>query len=182
MKTAFSSEYQICTRCVMDTSDPNITFDDRGVCNHCRNFDRSIAPIWCLRGEDNVAIDALRAKILSSNHDGDFDCIIGLSGGLDSSFAAYNAVERFGLRPLLFHVDAGWNTDRAVGNIEKLVDGLGLDLYTEVVNWQSVRRMQLAFESGYTRSRLSPRCCIFLCLYRFARKNKTCFDRFKFFY
>ena len=69
----------------------------------------------------------------------------GLSGGLDSSYAAYVAKEKMGLRPLLFHVDAGWNTDQAVGNIEKLVDGLGLDLYTEVINWEEMKDLQVAF-------------------------------------
>ena len=68
-----------------------------------------------------------------------------MSGGLDSSYAAYVAKEKMGLRPLLFHVDAGWNTDQAVGNIEKLVDGLGLDLYTEVINWEEMKRLQVAF-------------------------------------
>lgn len=76
-------------------------------------------------------LESLADQIRLSGKGRGFDCIIGLSGGLDSSYAAYVAKEKMGLRPLLFHVDAGWNTDQAVGNIEKLVDGLGLDLYTE---------------------------------------------------
>ena len=103
----------------------------------------------------------------------DFDCIIGLSGGLDSSYAAYVAKEKMGLRPLLFHVDAGWNTDQAVGNIEKLVDGLGLDLYTDVVNWDAVKRMQVAFlRSGIPDQDLVQDAAFFSGLYRFARQYK----------
>jgi hypothetical protein len=101
----------------------------------------------------------------------DFDCIIGLSGGLDSSYAAYVAKEKMGLRPLLFHVDAGWNTDQAVGNIEKLVDGLRLDLYTEVVNWEAVKRMQVAFlRSGISDQDLVQDAAFFSGLYKFARQ------------
>ena len=84
-------------------------------------------------------------KIKADGKNRDFDCIIGLSGGLDSSYTAYVAKEIMGLRPLLFHVDAGWNTDQAVGNIEKLVDGLGLDLYTEVINWEEMKDLQASF-------------------------------------
>ena len=74
----------------------------------------------------------------------EFDCIIGLIGGIDSSYVAYVAKEIMGLRPLLFHVDAGWNTDKAVGNVEKLCNGLGLDLYTEVINWEEMKDLQYA--------------------------------------
>jgi tRNA(Ile)-lysidine synthase TilS/MesJ len=85
----------------------------------------------------------LSEKIRARGKGKDFDCIIGLSGGLDSSYAAYIAKEIMGLRPLLFHVDAGWNTDQAVGNIEKLVNGLGLDLYTKVINWEEMKDLQV---------------------------------------
>ena len=75
----------------------------------------------------------------------DFDCIIGMSGGVDSSYLTYVTKETLGLRPLVFHVDAGWNSDVAVTNIERIVDGLGLDLYTEVIDWEEMRDLQLAF-------------------------------------
>lgn len=104
------------------------------------------------------------------SEDKDFDCVIGLSGGLDSSYAAYVAKEVMGLRPLLFHVDAGWNTDQAVGNIEKLVDGLGLELYTEVVNWEEVKDLQVAFlRSGIPDQDLVQDAAFFSALYKFAR-------------
>ncbi len=91
------------------------------------------------------SFDAIGERIRAEGKGKDFDCIIGLSGGLDSSYAAYVTKEMLGLRPLLFHVDAGWNTDQAVGNIEKLVDGLGLALYTEVINWEEMKDLQLSF-------------------------------------
>ena len=120
----------------MDTSDPNIFFDDRGWCDYCNNFSRNVAPNWRTDSEGERRLDRLAESIRAAGKGKEFDCIIGLSGGLDSSYVAYIAKEKMGLRPLLFHVDAGWNTDQALGNIEKLVDGLGLDLYTDVVNWE----------------------------------------------
>lgn len=157
----------------MDTSDPSIGFDDRGWCDYCNNFEAIIRPNW-ETGDPATQVLARVAETI--RHDGkgrDFDCIIGLSGGLDSSYAAYVAKQKMGLRPLLFHVDAGWNTDQAVGNIEKLVDGLGLDLYTDVVDWQAVKRMQVAFlRSGIPDQDLVQDAAFFSGLYRFARQYK----------
>lgn len=161
----------MCSRCIMDTSDPNITFDDEGVCDYCHNFNTHIAPSWRAGEGDPAALAQMAELIREAGKGQDFDCIIGLSGGLDSSYVAYVAKEKMGLRPLLFHVDAGWNTDQAVGNIEKLVDGLGLDLYTDVVNWESVKRMQLAFlRAGIPDQDLVQDAAFFSGLYRFARK------------
>ncbi len=164
---------KICDHCIMDTSDPHIAFDDRGRCEYCNNFEATIMPNWHTdaSGEHRLAQIADQIRIAGKGRD--FDCIIGLSGGLDSSFVAYVAKEKMGLRPLLFHVDAGWNTDQAVGNIEKLVDGLGLDLYTDVVNWESVKRMQVAFlRSGIPDQDLVQDAAFFSGLYKFARKYK----------
>ncbi|MCG9022850.1 N-acetyl sugar amidotransferase [Laribacter hongkongensis] len=165
--------FKICTRCIMDTSDPNIRFDHVGVCDYCGNFDAEIRPNWHTDERGAQALGKLTEEILLEGRGKDFDCIIGLSGGLDSSYAAYIAKEKMGLRPLLFHVDAGWNTDQAVGNIEKLVDGLGLDLYTDVVNWEAVKRMQVAFlRSGIPDQDLVQDAAFFSGLYKFARKYK----------
>ena len=165
--------YQICSRCIMDTSDPHIVFDDRGWCCYCHNYETTIRPTWHTGEKGQTALAALAAEILSEGENKEFDCIIGLSGGLDSSYAAYIAKEKMGLRPLLFHVDAGWNTDQAVGNIEKLVDGLGLDLYTDVVDWESVKRMQLAFlRAGIADQDLVQDAAFFSGLYRFAVRYK----------
>lgn len=163
--------FKVCTRCIMDTSDPNIRFDHLGVCDYCRNFDAKIRPDWHTDERGAQVLGDLTEEIRLEGRDKDFDCIIGLSGGLDSSYAAYIAKEKMGLRPLLFHVDAGWNTDQAVGNIEKLVDGLGLDLYTDVVNWEAVKRMQVAFlRSGIPDQDLVQDAAFFSGLYKFARK------------
>lgn len=157
----------------MDTSDPNIVFDDSGQCDYCNNFHATIKPNWNTGDAGERELARIAQAIRKAGEGADFDCIIGLSGGLDSSYAAYIAKEKMGLRPLLFHVDAGWNTDQAVGNIERLVDGLGLDLYTEVVNWDAVRRMQLAFlRSGISDQDLVQDAAFFSGLYKFARQHR----------
>jgi tRNA(Ile)-lysidine synthase TilS/MesJ len=115
----------------MDTTDSKITFDDQGVCDHCNRFYKDILPNW---HTDEKGWDSLQKTVEKIKKEGkgkDFDCIMGMSGGADSSYLLYIAKEKIGLRPLVFHVDAGWNSQIAVNNIEKLVDKLGLDLYTE---------------------------------------------------
>lgn len=165
--------YKVCARCIMDTSDPNIRFDDAGVCDYCGNFDTEIRPNWHTDERGAQVLAELAEKIRQQGRGKGFDCIIGLSGGLDSSYAAYIAKEKMGLRPLLFHVDAGWNTDQAVGNIEKLVDGLGLDLYTEVINWEEMRDLQVAFLRAQIPDQDLPQDgAFFSALYKFARKHK----------
>ncbi len=158
----------------MDSSDPNIMFNSHGICSHCQNFDQVIYPNW-IDGKDNdKKLEELGSKIRLNSKKREFDCIIGLSGGLDSSYTAYVAVKKMRLRPLLFHVDAGWNTDKAVGNIEKLMDGLNLELYTDVVNWNAVRDMQLAFlRSGIPDQDLVQDAAFFSGLYKFAREYKV---------
>ena len=165
--------YKICAHCVMDTSDSNIKFDDFGLCAYCNNFKLEIQPNWHAGAQGAAELAVWADKIKVEGKGKDFDCIIGLSGGLDSSYAAYVAKEKMGLRPLLFHVDAGWNTDQAVGNIEKLVDGLGLDLYTDVINWQEMKDLQLAFlRSQIADQDLPQDGAFFSSLYKFARKHR----------
>lgn len=165
--------YQICTNCIMDTSDSNISFDDRGWCDYCNNFESTIRPNWHTDIGGKIELALLTDKIRREGKGKDFDCIIGLSGGLDSSYAAYVAKEKMGLRPLLFHVDAGWNTDQAVGNIEKLVDGLRLDLYTEVINWEEMKDLQVAFlRSQIPDQDLPQDAAFFSSLYKFAHKHR----------
>lgn len=157
----------------MDTSDPNITFDENGVSDYYHNFHNAILPNWSTGEEGMKALMRVSERIKKDGKNRDFDCIIGLSGGLDSSYVTYIAKEIMGLRPLLFHVDAGWNTDQAVGNIEKLVDGLHLDLYTEVINWEEMKDLQLAFlKSQIPDQDLPQDYAFFSGLYKFAKKNK----------
>jgi N-acetyl sugar amidotransferase len=167
------NNYKICINCIMDTSDSTITFDDRGWCVYCNNFHNSILPSWHTdaRGEEKLYQKAREIKEHGKGKA--FDCIIGLSGGLDSSYLTYIAKEKLGLRPLLFHVDAGWNTDQAVGNIEKLVDGLGLDLYTEVIDWEEIKDLQVALlKSQIPHQDIAQDTAFFSTLYKFARENK----------
>lgn len=166
--------YQICANCIMDTSDSNIMFDDRGWCDYCNNYHANIKPNWHTdeRGEREImsAVEKIKRDGRGKPH----DCLIGLSGGVDSSYVTYLAKEKFGLRPLLYHVDAGWNSQQAVNNIEKLVDGLGLDLYTEVVDWPEMRDLQLAFfKAGVPHLDTPQDHAFFAGLYNFAAKNKV---------
>lgn len=168
-----NTSYQICTHCIMDTSDPHIVFDSKGRCDYCNNFDATIRPNWHTDEVGAGQLKQLADSIRGSNSEHDFDCIIGLSGGLDSSYAAYVTKVKMGLNPLLVHVDAGWNTDQAVSNIEKLVDGLGLELYTDVVNWEEVKDLQVAFlKSGIPDQDLVQDSAFFSSLYKFARQYK----------
>lgn len=165
--------YQICTKTIMDTSDPNIIFDEKGISDYYHNFQNTILPNWHTDDKGHNELMQIAAKIKKEGVGKDFDCIIGLSGGLDSSYVAYVAKEIMGIRPLLFHVDAGWNTDKAVGNIEKLCNGLGLDLYTEVINWEEMKDLQVAFlKSQIVDQDLPQDYAFFSGLYTFAKKNK----------
>jgi N-acetyl sugar amidotransferase len=165
--------YQICTKTIMDTTDPNIVFDEQGISDYYHNYHNVIVPNWHTNEKGYAELMQVAAKIKKEGEGKDFDCIIGLSGGLDSSYVAYVAKEIMGIRPLLFHVDAGWNTDKAVGNIEKLCNGLGLDLYTEVINWEEMKDLQVAFlKSQIVDQDLPQDYAFFSGLYTFAKKNK----------
>lgn len=139
-----STSYQICTRCVMDTSDPLITFDSQGVCSHCHEFEVHHRPQILGAARGKTVLDAQVARMKQEGKGKPYDCIIGLSGGVDSSYVAHLVVE-LGLRPLAVHVDTGWNSELAVSNIEKIVSKLKIDLYTTVIDWEEMRDLQLAF-------------------------------------
>ena len=167
------SPYKICSNCIMDTSDANITFDARGWCDYCNNYHTNILPNW---HPDERGAKRIAAQVEQIKKDGqgrDHDCLIGISGGVDSSYVAYLAKVKFGLRPLLFHVDAGWNSQQAVNNIEAMVDGLSLDLHTEVVNWEEMKDLQLAFFKAQVPHIDTPQDhAFFASLYNFAAENK----------
>ena len=165
--------YQRCTRCVMDTTDSKITFDENGVCDHCRNFDKNIKPYWNPNENKMDELLKLADKIRRTGTGKDYDCILGLSGGADSSYLAYIAKEVMHLRPLIFVVDTGWNLNVAVENIEKIVKGLDLDMYTEVINWKEMSDLQLAFFKAQISSQDFPQDhAIFAGLYNYAVKHK----------
>ena len=137
---------KICTRCVMDTSDPEISFDNSGLCNHCQRYDLMVKDIVSKadKGERKDQLAAAVDAIKERGRGKDYDCIMGLSGGVDSSYVAYMA-KKMGLRPLAVHFDSGWNSELAVNNIENIVKKLNIDLHTHVVDWEEMRDLQLAF-------------------------------------
>jgi len=164
--------YQLCTYCVMDTSDPKITFDGKGMCDQCNTFYKRVLPKW---QPNEAGMKVLKKKVDQIKRAGagkQFDCIIGISGGADSSYLTYLAKEQLGLRPLVFHVDGGWNSQIAVNNIEKLIDKLHLELFTEVIDWKEMRDLQLAFfKSGVPHIDLPQDHAFFATMYKFAEKH-----------
>jgi N-acetyl sugar amidotransferase len=164
--------YRICAHCVMDTTDRHIFFDDYGVCDHCLGFKLNVLPNWHPNEKGETMFREIVSRIKVSGKGKPFDCIMGMSGGLDSSYLLHLAVTEFGLRPLVFHVDGGWNTDLAVNNIQTLVEKLGLDLYTEVINWNEMRDFQLAFfKSGVPHLDIPQDHAFIATLYHFANKH-----------
>lgn len=166
--------YKICANCVMDTTDTRIVFDDKGVCDHCITFHKHTLPNWHTDERGQMELKVLADKIKRAGAGNDFDCIIGISGGVDSSYLTYIAKEQLGLRPLVFHVDGGWNSQEAVNNIEKIIDKLRLDLYTEVIDWEEMRDLQIAFfKSGVPHVDAPQDNAIFASMYKFAEQYKV---------
>lgn len=163
--------YRICSNCVMDTSDSKISFDSSGVCDHCRTFRDTIQPNWHPDARGRAELDRIADEIRSEGKGKDFDCIIGMSGGIDSSYLTYLVKEEMKLRPLVFHVDAGWNSQEAVNNIERIVEGLGLDLFTDVIDWEEMKDLQLAFfKSGVPHIDTPQDHAFFATMYKFAEQ------------
>lgn len=141
--------YQVCSRCVMDTTDSDIQFDEHGVCQRCREYEERILPDWNHGKGHEAELKELIAKIKKSGEGKQYDCILGLSGGLDSTYMLHLAVKEWGLRPFVFHIDCGWNLPVAEENIRKVCNGLGVELHIEKMDWNELREMQLAwFRTG----------------------------------
>lgn len=163
--------YQICNRCIMDTTDPDITFDDQGNCNHCNSALELASEIWFPDESGEKQLDAIFERIKHEEKKKEFDCIIGLSGGVDSSYLAWLTVNK-GLRPLVVHVDCGWNSEQAVKNIENIVKKLNIELHTFVVNWEEMKDLQRSFFKASLPDQDIPQDhAIFAALYNFADKN-----------
>jgi len=128
----------------MDTTDPEITFDELGVCNHCAAALLRLKNQLLPPQERTRALAALGEQIKAEGRGKEYDCIIGVSGGVDSTMTAYE-VKKLGLRPLAVHFDNGWNSELAVSNIKNTLDVLKIDLYTHVVDWEEFRDLQLCF-------------------------------------
>ena len=167
-----SREYQVCTNCVMDTTDSVIQFDEKGMCDHCHNYYENILPNWHSDEQGRKRLDEIVERIKKDGQGRKYDCIIGLSGGVDSSYLAYFAVKKLGLRPLLFACDTGWNLNVAVQNVEKITKGLNMPLHTEIVNWNEMKDLQLSFFKAQVPYQDIPQDhVIFASLYNYAAKN-----------
>ena len=168
-----NNTYKICTKTVMDTSDPSIRFDMNGISDHFHDFNDYILPTWNHGKNQNHILDKYVSEIKKHGKNQEFDCILGLSGGFDSSYMLHYAVKELGLRPLVFHVDGGWNTETSVHNIDVLVSKLNLDLYTQVIDWDEMRDFQLAFiKSGVPYLDIPQDHAFIASLYHFAHKHK----------
>lgn len=165
-------QYQVCTNCVIDTTDSAVVFDENGVCDYCNDFYENIKPNWHPDEQGERELARIVDEIKRHGQGKKYDCIIGLSGGTDSSYLTHLCKVKYGLRPLIYLVDTGWNLNVAVENIEKIVRGLDLELITEVVNWNEMRDLQLAFFKAQVAYQDLPQDhAIFAGLYNFAMKN-----------
>jgi N-acetyl sugar amidotransferase len=165
-----SMTYQICTRCIMDTSDPGIKFDASGVCSHCHDFDDNLRPQWYPDASGKRMLENIVAQIKHEGKGKPYDCAIGLSGGVDSSYLAYVARKQLGLRLLAVHVDAGWNSELATRNIENVVCKLDIDLHTYVVDWSEMQDLQRAFlRAGLANQDVPQDHAFFAALYKNAQ-------------
>ncbi len=162
--------HQECVRCVMDTSDPWITFNNVGLCNHCQSYDIYLETIGTPE-DRQLKLDQLVGQLKMRGKGKTYDCIMGLSGGVDSSYLAWFAVKKLGLRPLVVHVDTGWNSELAVNNIQNIVQRLNLDMHTLVIDWGEIRDIQRAyFLSGIANLDVPQDHAFIASLYSEARK------------
>jgi len=156
----------------MDTTDPDIEFDENGVCNHCRRFEKEIKPRWFPNETGKKKLDAIIEKIQKDSKGKEYDCVIGLSGGVDSSYLAYVLRTQYPkLKILAIHIDGGWNSELAVHNIENIVKILDIDLHTGVINWEEMKDLQLAyFKSQLANQDVPQDHAFFATLYKVANQ------------
>ena len=155
----------------MDTSDAEIEFNLDGVCNHCTEFEAVAKSNWFPNDEGKQKWSETVERIKAAGRGKEYDCILGLSGGVDSSYLAIK-VHEWGLRPLVVHVDAGWNSELAVANIESVIKYCNYDLHTHVVDWEEMRDLQLAYlHAGIANQDVPQDHIFFASLYHFATSN-----------
>jgi N-acetyl sugar amidotransferase len=135
---------RVCTRCVMSTTDPDITFDAEGRCNHCTDYFERMANLTYRPGVSDRALEAIVERVKAAGRGKEYDCVMGMSGGIDSSYAVYVAKD-LGLRPLAVHMDNGWDSDTAARNIKNVARTLGVDYQSVVLDWEEFRDLQLSF-------------------------------------
>ena len=159
---------QICTHCIMDASDPEIVFDDQGVCCHCHHYAYRAAHDLHLDDAGRKRLELFVKQVQDDGRGKDYDCLIGVSGGVDSSMVAYH-VKRLGLRPLAVHLDNGWDAELAVCNVERLLKTLDIDLYTYVLDWEEFKDIHLSFlKASVANSEIPTDHAIIAILYKLA--------------
>lgn len=166
-------DYKLCSFCIMDTSDEDIEFDSNGRCNHCKGFEKTLkSPRYRKNNSDQKVMDLIQ---LLKNSKKKYDCLVGISGGVDSCYTAY-LCKKWGLNPLIIHMDNGWNSNIAVKNVKKVVDKLGLDYVSFVLDWAEFKEVQLGFvKSGIVDIEMPTDIGIAASLYKTASKYKIKF-------
>jgi N-acetyl sugar amidotransferase len=163
------NEYRMCVRCIMDTTASEIRFDENGYCNYCTEALEKLQSMPLRK--DELCLEKMVKKVKENGKGKEYDCIIGVSGGVDSSYTAYN-VKKLGLRPLAIHLDNGWDSELAVKNIENICNILDIDLFTYVIDWEEFKDLQLSFLKASTSdSEIPSDHAIVAILYEMASKK-----------
>jgi N-acetyl sugar amidotransferase len=166
-------KYRICTKCLMDTTVPDIHFDQNGECNFCKDYNNRITKDLYYDSSGQTGLENLIAKIKKSGAKNDYDCLIGISGGVDSTYVAYLVKRKYGLRPLAVHLDNGWNSELSVANVEQIVKRLDIDLYTHVLDWEKFKDLQISFlKSSISNIEIPTDHAIWAVLVRTAAEKK----------
>jgi len=164
-------KYQICTKCVMDTSYPEIIFDENGICNHCKEYDERVKRDLHYDELGQQKLSEILKEIKKSGKGKKYDCLIGVSGGTDSTFLLY-MLKKLRLRPLAVHLDNGWDLELAVKNIELVLKKLNVDLRTHVLNWEEFKDLQISFlKASIANAEIPTDHAIVALLYRTAAEN-----------
>jgi N-acetyl sugar amidotransferase len=165
------STLKVCSRCVMDTTASEIVFDQDGVCNFCHHYDTNLVKDLFSDKDGEERIEKLIEQIKAKGKNRKYDCLIGISGGVDSSYVAYLVKKKYGLRVFAVHLDNGWNSELAVANVEQILKRLDIDLYTYVLDWKEFRDIQISFlKSGISNIEIPTDHAIWALLIKTAAK------------
>jgi N-acetyl sugar amidotransferase len=171
MEKPKNKNYKVCSYCVMDTSDEDIIFNDKGRCNHCLDFEVVLRDSKYAKNNSEEKLNKLLNTVTLKGGKKKYDCLVGISGGVDSCYMAY-LCKKWGLKPLLIHMDNGWNSEIAVKNVKKMVDQLGFDYVSYVLDWREFREIQLAFlKSSIVDLEMPTDIAIAASLYKTAAKH-----------
>lgn len=141
----FDNNVKTCSRCVMNTTDTSLVFDENGVCDRCRDYEKRILPWWNHGKGHEKELQKLLTDIRKSGEGKEYDCLLGLSGGLDSSYMLHMAVREWSLRPFVFHIDAGWDLPETMENLQKMCNKMNVKMHIKKLNWEELREMQISF-------------------------------------